>query len=101
MSLKEPLKQMGIKEAFTTKAQFGKMSQTPLMIDDVIQKTYIAVDEEGAEAAAATAVQMALTGLRPQEKKYITLDRPFIYAIKHNGSGEILFTGILSDPQEK
>lgn len=100
-SLKEPLKEMGIKEAFTAKAQFGKMSQTPLMIDDVIQKTYIAVDEEGAEAAAATAVQMALTGLRPQEKKYITLDRPFIYAIKHNRSGEILFTGILNDPKEK
>ena len=100
-SLKPMLESIGIKRAFTSRAEFDGISKRPLLIDDVIQKSYIAVDETGAEAAAVTAVQMALTGLRPQERKSLTLNRPFIYAITHNQTGEILFIGKVGNPVKK
>ena len=56
-------------------------------------------DEDGAEAAAVTAVQMMLTGLPREEPKTLTLDRPFIYAITNNHTSEILFIGKVSNPQ--
>ena len=98
-SLKPMLKAMGINEAFTAKADFSEISKTPLLIDDVIQKSYISVNEDGAEAAAVTAVQMMLTGLPREEPKTLTLDRPFIYAITNNHTSEILFIGKVSNPQ--
>lgn len=98
-SLKPVLTSMGISKAFTDDADFSGISKTPLRIDDVIQKTYIAVDEEGAEAAAVTAVQMvAMSALRPVERKEMKLNRPFIYAITNNRSGEILFMGRAGNP---
>lgn len=97
-SLKPMLKSIGIKRAFTNRAEFDKISKRPLLIDDVIQKSYISVDETGAEAAAVTAVQMALTGMRPQERKNLMLNRPFIYAITHNKTGDILFIGKVGNP---
>lgn len=100
-SIKPMLMNMGIKTAFTKDADFSGISKTPLRIDDVIQKTYIAVDEEGAEAAAATAVQMvAMSALRPVERKEMILNRPFIYAITDNRSGEILFMGKMGNPNK-
>lgn len=98
-SLKPALKAMGIKEAFTNKASFDDISDTSLKIDDVIQKTVIEVNEDGAEAAAVTAVQMMLTSARRQEKKVLTLDRPFIYAITA-ADGKILFIGKMGNPLE-
>ena len=101
-SLKPMLADMGIKDAFTENADFSGISKTPLLIDDVLQKTYIAVDEEGAEAAAVTAVQMAMmSAFRPVEKKEMTLNRPFIYAIKDNRNGEILFMGKMGNPNKQ
>lgn len=99
-SLKPALTAMGITEAFTNGASFDGISDTPLKIDDVIQKTVIEINEEGAEAAAATAVQMMLTSARRQEKKILTLDRPFIYAITA-ADGKILFIGKMGNPLEK
>ena len=101
-SLKPMLADMGIKDAFTENADFSGISKTPLLIDDVLQKTYIAVDEEGAEAAAVTAVQMAMmSAFRPVEKKEMILNRPFIYAIKDNRNGEILFMGKMGNPNKQ
>ena len=99
-SLKPMLTAMGIDDAFTAAADFSGISKTPLLIDDVIQKSYISVDEEGAEAAAVTAVQMRSAGLPREEYKFLTLDRPFIYAIKSKKTGEILFIGKVGNPQE-
>ena len=98
-SLKPLLKKMGVTDAFGKGADFGNISKTPLLIDDVIQKTFIAVDETGTEAAAVTAVQMMLTGLPRREVKTLTLDRPFIYAIRNNLTGEILFIGKVGNPE--
>ncbi len=98
-SLKPMMQRMGITDAFGEKADFGRVSKTPLLIDDIIQKTYIAVDEVGAEAAAVTAVMMVGMSARPMEKKVMTLDRPFIYAITNNLTGEILFIGKVGNPE--
>lgn len=99
-SLKPMLNAMGINDAFTPEADFSGISDASLLIDDVIQKSYISVDEEGAEAAAVTAVQMRVAGLPREENKILTLDRPFIYAIKSKKTGEILFIGKVGNPQE-
>ena len=72
-------------------ADFSRMSSssTPLVISDVIQKTFVDVDEEGTEAAAATSVGVVPTSA-PQ---LIRVDRPFIFAIRERLSGSILFIG--------
>ena len=61
--------------------------------NDILQNTFIKVDEEGAEAAAVTSVMLEATALGPPETKKMKIDRPFFYAIRENGSGNILFIG--------
>lgn len=101
-SLKEPLKTMGADRAFGDNAQFDGISDTPLFIDNVIQKTYISVDEKGAEAAAVTAISMALTSMpRPVEKKVMNLNRPFLYIITDYAAEKILFIGKVGNPNGK
>jgi serine protease inhibitor len=84
-SLKDVLTAMGMSEAFTSGANFGRMSESingPLYIDDIFHKTRIEVTEKGTKAAAVTYVMMMGQAARPQkEKKYIELDRPFVYMI--------------------
>ncbi len=100
-SLKTTLQAMGMEEPFTDNARFGGISKTPVRIDDVVQKTYIAVDEEGAEAAAITSVQLCgLSMARPQEPKTMIMDRPFIYTIRDRRSGDILFMGKVGNPNK-
>jgi serpin B len=65
-----------------------------LYISRVIHKTFIAVDEEGTEAAAATAVGMSVTSLPPE----VRFDHPFIFAIRERSTGVILFLGAIADP---
>ena len=92
---------MGMKRAFSNKAQFDGMSDDPLCIDNVVQKTYIKIDEEGAEAAAVTGISMMLTGMpRPLEKRVLNLDRPFIYMITDYTKDNILFMGKVGNPNE-
>lgn len=101
-SLKEILSQSGITDAFEENADFGKISKMPLKADDMIQKSYIAVDEEGVEAAAASAVIMVGMAMRqPTLPKVVNLNRPFIYLITEriSGSREILFIGKTGAPQ--
>ena len=72
-----------------------------LYISAVFHKTFIAVDEEGTEAAAATAVAMAVgaaAGPKPEPLE-VKIDRPFFYAIQHVPSGTCLFIGRVTDPR--
>lgn len=81
-SLVEPLESMGMKKAFTDRADFSKMSSNNLCISDVIHKTFIEVSESGTKAAAVTAVVMVeCAAIIEQMPHEVTLDRPFIYAI--------------------
>jgi len=96
-SLVDDLKSMGLDIAFTNQADFSSMSPVSLQISDVIHKTYIDVNEEGTEAAAATAITMGLTSVGPSRS--IRFDRPFLFAITENSSKSILFVGKVSEPK--
>jgi serpin B len=74
----------------------GVSSNHNVYVDDVLQKTFIEVDENGTEASAATAVIMAkATSARPEPEiiKEFKADKPFIYFIMDEDTKEILFMG--------
>ena len=62
-----------------------------------LQRRFVSVDEAGTEAAAATGVVMALTGM-PDEPIEITINRPFIFFIREIETNSILFIGRVQDP---
>jgi serpin B len=99
---------LGMKTAFDQprgSANFDRMAPRKpndyLYISQVFHKTFIAVDEKGTEAAAATAVaMMAATALVPKPQPVeVKVDRPFLYAIQHVPSGVCLFLGRVTDPR--
>lgn len=99
-SLKEALMNLGMTVAFNENADFsGILSGGGLLIQDVIHKAVISVDEEGTEAAAATAVILGSTGsgLEP-EPAAITIDHPFFFFITDQPTGALLFAGRVNDP---
>ena len=87
------LQDLGMKLAFSDRADFSLMSTTPLAIGFVKQKTYIDVDEEGTEAAAVTGLGMRTTSVAPSNIIDFTADRPFFYIIRSESSSDILFLG--------
>lgn len=92
---------MGMSDAFSAKrADFSLMTQKePLFIGLVVHKAFVKVNEEGTEAAAATAVTMrASSAPRPVEPVPFTADRPFLFLIRHRATGAILFIGRVTDP---
>ncbi|NIN63792.1 MAG: serpin family protein [Anaerolineae bacterium] len=95
-SLKETLAAMGMPAAFA-RADFSGMDGTrSLFIDDVFHKAFVAVDEAGTEAAAATAVVVARAAfIRPKE---LTVDRPFVFMIRDIDTEAILFLGHVVNP---
>ena len=99
-TLKETLERMGMPDAFVDTADFsGITDEIPLKISDVFHKAFVSVDEKGTEAAAATAVMgMLLGGRDPLEPITVTLDRPFIFLIRDEPTGTILFLGRVMDP---
>ena len=94
-SFVDVLKQMGINTAFTNVADFSNMfNGVEAHISDVIHKTFIEVDENGTEAAAATVILMRMSSLpMPEEIKEFKANKPFTYFIRDEVSGEILFLG--------
>ena len=101
MSLKPILENLGIKRAFGNNAQFGGISDEPLSISDVVQKTYINVNEKGTEAAAVTVAVAGLLSARAPKIEVITFDRPFLYAIVKSDNSEVFFAGKVGNPNEK
>jgi serpin B len=97
-ALSKALIEMGMPTAFGEGADFSGMDGTRnLYIQDVIHKAFVAVDEEGTEAAAATAVIIAEMGIMVPEIE-MSIDSPFIYAIRDIETGSILFLGRVVDP---
>ncbi len=78
--------------AFTPGADFSNIAPG-IWIDKVKHKTFVEVNEEGTEAAAATSVVM-VESAPPQ----IVIDRPFLFAFRERFSGTILFMGLIMDP---
>ncbi len=93
------LSAMGMPDAFGSLADFSGMTDVErLYIGEVIHKAFVAVDEEGTEAAAATAVIMDGTSAAPEEALVVTVDRPFVFLIRDIHTGTILFLGRVVDP---
>ncbi|MCD6414723.1 MAG: serpin family protein [Candidatus Diapherotrites archaeon] len=95
-SLVDYLKSMGMKKPFSLSgADFSGMDGTKgLYLRDVLHKAYVKVDEEGTEAAAATAVLVAMVAV-PEKFR---ADHPFIFIIQEKSTGNILFMGKVMDP---
>ena len=99
-SLASVLKSMGMKDAFSSDADFsGINGKKDLFISAVIHKAYVEVNEEGTEAAAATGVVMRLTSVGPAEIPVFRADHPFLFLIRDNLTGSILFIGRVANPQ--
>jgi len=91
------LSSMGMPDAFSGKADFSGMTDSErIFISEVIHKTYIEVNEEGTEAAAATG-EMIL-GSANIEPPIFRADHPFIFLIRDNHTGSILFLGRIANP---
>ncbi len=100
-NLSSALGQLGMIDAFDADlADFsGMTSQKDLFIGDVIHKAFVAVDEEGTEAAAATAVIMEGATARMVDTS-LFIDRPFIFVIRDTVNGQILFIGRVLNPAQ-
>jgi serpin B len=73
--------------------------QRDLFLQDVLHRTFIEVNEEGAEAAAATKVEVGITSMPIEVKEFMFVaDRPFAYAIADKETGMVLFLGVMGDP---
>ncbi len=97
-SVAEILRTLGMPSAFSPgEANFNRMSEPqadPLFISDVIHKAFVAVDEEGTEAAAATAVIMGVTSVMEEEPPVtLVFDHPFLFLIRDQQTGIYLFMG--------
>jgi serpin B len=101
-SLSDQLKSLGMTDAFDSrKADFSGMTGNhDLFISDVIHKAFVAVDEKGTEAAAATAVIMVGMSAPLQQKVHLVIDHPFIFMIRDLKSGQILFIGRVLNPAQ-
>ncbi len=96
--LKHALSALGMDQAFSDAADFSGMTGSrDLFISEVVHDAFVAVDEEGTEAAAATAVIMP-TSAKPQEPVQVTVDRPFVFLIRDVRTGTVLFVGRVLDP---
>jgi serpin B len=99
LELTSKLKAIGIKQAFSSNADFGNISEDAnLYIDLVYQKVFIQVDEEGTEAVAATAVIMKSRSLARHSPIEFIVDQPFIFLIVHKPTNITIFQGQVHSP---
>ena len=76
------------------------ISTVPYYVGAVLQNAFIAVDEEGTEAAAATVIATApgSSALEAPKALEFHVDRPFLFFIRHTATGVVLFMGHVNDP---
>lgn len=100
--LNDYLINLGMEKAFLPdEADFSGMTGLrELFISKVVHKAFIEVNEEGTEAAAATAVIMMKSAVNGDGRVVFNADHPFLYLIKHKKTGTILFTGIVNNPTQ-
>lgn len=104
ITLNETLKNLGVKSAFDAKksdfSKLGSYARGKIYLADVLQKAYISVDEKGTKAGAVTKAEIAnKTSLAP-DTYFVTLDRPFVYAIVDTKTNIPLFIGKVLNPNE-
>lgn len=100
-SLNKTLEIMGMPTAFSTQADFSGMDGTEdLFISDVIHQAFVEVNEEGTEAAAATAVVMEFKAAPSEPNIVFRADHPFVFLIIEKQTDSILFMGRVADPSK-
>ena len=94
------LRRLGVNQAFTREADFSGITEAErLLINAVAHKAYVDVDEQGTEAAAATAISFRPTAaFQAPPAVTMTVDRPFLFVIFHTPTGMPLFVGQVSRP---
>ncbi|NP_001086989.1 serpin peptidase inhibitor, clade E (nexin, plasminogen activator inhibitor type 1), member 2 L homeolog isoform X1 [Xenopus laevis] len=94
--LKEPLRNLGITEMFdVSKANFAKITRSEsLHVSHLLQKAKIEVNEDGTKASGATTAVL----IARSSPRWFTVDRPFLFFIRHNPTGAVLFTGQINKP---
>src|SRR6185369_14268358 len=97
--LNVPLGALGLGSALTQNADFSAMSPSHLFLSEVKHQSFVEVNEEGTEAAAATTGTMALTSFRQEPPPFqMVVDRPFLFLISDRVTKSILFIGLVFDP---
>lgn len=102
LTLAPLLRELGMQAAFVpppgpASADLTGITETrELYVQDVVHEGFVKVDEKGTEAAAATAIVVGVTSLPPSATLH--LDRPFLFLISHEGTGEVLFAGVVAQP---
>lgn len=96
--LSGPLGGAGVRTCFTPQADLDGIAEHPLLIDEVVHRARLRVDEKGAEGAAATAVVMRTSSLTRDRPVTFTVDRPFTFVLRRREA--ILFLGRVNDPQD-
>jgi serpin B len=101
VKLNGPLQALGMKSAFGRDADFSGIADEKLYIGEVLQKSYVDLNEEGTEAAAVTTVGMQASAVRmpPRDRFTMILDRPFFFVISDVATGSVLFMGIVNNPE--
>jgi serpin B len=94
-----PLRELGLRTAFSRQADFSRISPEPgFAIGEVLHKTFVDVNERGTEAAAVTVPMMAGSA-PPQKKVEFKADRPFLFVIRDLPTSTTLFMGRVVDPR--
>jgi len=96
--LKQPLTKMGLQQLFTNQADLSRLSDQKIQIAQAIHEAYIRIDEDGTEAAAATAIS-GLNAMAPSPSTPFVADHPFLYTIVHNPTGAVVFIGKVNEVQ--
>lgn len=95
VDLQEPLSALGITDMFSVeRADFRHLSAEPVYVSKALQKAKIEVNEDGTKASAATTAILLARSSPP----WVTVDRPFLFLIRHNPTGTILFMGQINKP---
>jgi serpin B len=99
LELNDMLTNLGMQNAFGPGAEFGGIGHANgnIILSKVVHQTFIEVNEEGAEAAAVTAVGAVARSMAPEPIEFIA-DHPFIYVLRHVKTNTILFIGKMSNP---
>ena len=77
---------------------YARLGRDDLAISQVVQKTFLEVDEDGTEAAAATGVTVGVSAAAPQEMRTVTFDRPFLFLLTDTQTRSPLFITVVNDP---
>ncbi|MET9231293.1 serpin family protein [Lentzea sp. NPDC003310] len=98
--LKDTLRRLGVERMFARDADFSGLSPDERMfVDDVVHEAVLRLDEEGLEGAAATAVTFRTVSFEiPEDPVVVTVDRPFLLAVRHAGSGAVYFLAQVARP---